>query len=235
MPTGAWVQVGNTAQGGCRAGAAALHRYLIYRWGDGVGSFGCYNPNSRAGSGWSLHREGRAIDVSVASSVKYKGDEIFAWCIANADHLGLQEIQWYGRIWTSRKSSQGIRTDTSAARNLHFDHIHVGLAYGWSFTPPGGGGIPGGGGTPPPQQGVEDMAQVPQEEWNEIRNKVREIDNTMHNNVYGVAMKTNSIETLAMTRKIRDAIFNNTFGVAMQNITIDTWQKVGAIFSRIKA
>jgi len=235
MPIGAHQPVGNAAQGGCRPGATALHQYIIDRWGAGVGSFGCYNPNSRAGSGWSLHREGRAIDVSIASWAKQKGDQIFTWCVANADHLGLQEIQWSGRIWTSRRNQEGIRIDTSAARGLHFDHIHVGLAYGNSFTPPGGGGIPGGGSTPPPSQGAEDLAQVPQAEWDEIRNKVREIDNTMHNNVYGVAMKTNSIETLAMTRKIRDAIFNNTFGVALQNITIDTWTKVGAMFARMKA
>lgn len=228
MPTGAFVPVGNAAQGGCRPGATALHRYIMETWGEGVGSYGCYNPNSRAGNGWSLHREGRAIDVSIRPSVKWKGDAIFAWCIANADHLGLQEIQWYRRIWTSRKATQGVRTDTSGAALLHYDHVHVGLAYGWTFTLPGSGSSP-----PPDPRGDEDLAQVPQHEWDEIRNKVREIDNTMHNNIYGTAMRTNSIETLAMTRKIRDAMFNNTFGVALQNITIDTWRRVVKLVPKV--
>jgi len=138
MPVGAWSPVGQRAEGGCRAGAAALHRYIIDRWGDGVGSFGCYNPNSRAGTGWSLHREGRAIDVAVGPHVKAKGDGIFWWCVDNADSLGLQEIQWYGQIWTSKRHSEGVRTDTSSARALHYDHIHIGLADGRSFTPPAG-------------------------------------------------------------------------------------------------
>lgn len=138
MPVGAYNPVGNTPEGGCRPGATALHNYIIDRWGDGIGSFGCYNPDSRAGSGWSLHREGRAIDVAVGPQVKSKGDEIFHWAVDHADELGLQEIQWYGQIWTSRRHTEGIRTDTSSAAGLHFDHVHIGLADGRTFTPPDG-------------------------------------------------------------------------------------------------
>jgi len=139
MPTGCHDNVGSAAAGGCQAGSTRLHNYLMARW-PGLGSFGCYNPNSRAGSGWSLHREGRAIDVAVGSNLKAKGDEAFHWLIDNADDVGLQEIQWYGLIWTSRRASSGIRRDTSAARNLHFDHIHVGQCWHGAlyWQPPAG-------------------------------------------------------------------------------------------------
>ena len=225
MPTGARVPVGNTAQGGCRPGAVALHRYLIDRWGAGVGSFGCYNPTSRAGSGWSLHREGRAIDVSIAPSVKWKGDQIFGWCIANADHLGLQEIQWSGRIWTSRRNREGVRADTSAARNLHFDHLHIGLAYGWTFTPPGGGGIPGGGsGTPAPSPQQEEDDLTPEQ-----AQQLDAVFNAIKNNAYGTAIQNNVMDTNAKVNKLHDAVYNNAYGTGLQGLVVKIAQKLGVL------
>jgi hypothetical protein len=145
MPRGAYTPVGNRAEGGCRPGAQALFDYILSTW-EGLGSFGCYNPNSRAGSGWSLHREGRAIDIAVPPHLKHLGDEVFHWAIDNADHLGLQEIQWYGQIWTSRRHPEGIRKDFSSAAGLHYDHVHLGVADGRTFTIPSGSPAAG---TPP--------------------------------------------------------------------------------------
>jgi hypothetical protein len=97
----------------------------------GGGSYGIYNPASRAGGGLSLHAEGRAADhsVPVTTDGKRLGDRIFDWLVAHADAIGLQEVQFHGRIWTSRRASEGVRRDTAAATIAHRDHVHWGVCW----------------------------------------------------------------------------------------------------------
>jgi hypothetical protein len=92
---------------------------------------GIYNPASRAGGGLSLHAEGRAMDhgVTMDSAGEALGWAVFNWCLANAEGIGLQELQFNRRIWTSRRAGEGVRFDTSPSAGLHRDHVHIGQCW----------------------------------------------------------------------------------------------------------
>lgn len=119
--------VGGRVSGGEQPGTHRLHHWMLDHFGGT--SYGIYNPASRVGSGGlSLHAEGRAADhrVPVTSEGRVLGDRIFDWLVANADAIGLQEAQFYGRIWTARRAGEGIRQDTPANTSAHRDHVHWG-------------------------------------------------------------------------------------------------------------
>lgn len=109
---------------GCKPGLVALRSWLRQRWPATL-DWGCYNPRSRTdGGGWSLHAEGRAIDLGIPPARKADGDAIFAWCVANADGIGLQEIIWDRRVWSHRNPA--VRPYRASP---HTDHVHIGLCW----------------------------------------------------------------------------------------------------------
>jgi hypothetical protein len=85
----------------------------------------------------SAHYEGRAVDVltrPVNAANQRKGWAVAHWAVANADRLGITEVIYDGRIWTSRRSSKGWR-DYSAPDGrsdnpvvMHLDHVHLTVA-----------------------------------------------------------------------------------------------------------
>ena len=77
----------------------------------------------RAGGG-SFHGSGRAIDVMVSGSY---GWEIAKWARANAGALGITEVIYEQKIWTSQRSGDGWRGMSSrgSVSANHYDHVHI--------------------------------------------------------------------------------------------------------------
>lgn len=114
----------------CQIGLVRLLNDILKRW-PGTQNWGCENCRQVAGgSGLSLHSEGRAIDVGIPSLLKNYGDEIFNWAIVHAEELGLQEIIWYGHIWSCQKPYVRLYRYGPSYRDktlAHRDHVHIGL------------------------------------------------------------------------------------------------------------
>ena len=88
---------------------------------DGVSSYGGYRP----GSG-SYHGSGRAIDVMVSGEY---GWEIARWARANASELGIIEVIYQQKIWTTQRSGDGWRSmsDRGSTSANHYDHVHLSI------------------------------------------------------------------------------------------------------------
>jgi hypothetical protein len=119
--SGAPCRHGSAVERGLAANAVAVHRAVCARWPE-ITSYG----GTRGGSG-SNHNTGHALDVMVRGQ---RGDDVAAWLRANAKALGVTELIWQQRIWTSQRSGDGWRTmsDRGSATANHLDHIHVSVA-----------------------------------------------------------------------------------------------------------
>ncbi|NLE99295.1 MAG: SH3 domain-containing protein [Propionibacterium sp.] len=84
-----------------------------------VSSYGGY----RSGGG-SYHSQGRAIDVMISGEA---GWEVARWVRANASELGVIEVIYAQRIWTTQRAGEGWRpmSDRGSASANHYDHVHV--------------------------------------------------------------------------------------------------------------
>jgi uncharacterized protein YgiM (DUF1202 family) len=76
----------------------------------------------RGGSG--NHGTGHAVDIMVSGGT---GDAIAAYVRAYAAQLGVTEVIWEQRIWTTQRASDGWRwmSDRGSATDNHYDHVHV--------------------------------------------------------------------------------------------------------------
>ncbi len=72
----------------------------------------------------SEHASGHALDIMVSGSL---GTDVAAWLRANYASLGITEIIYQQRIWTTQRASEGWRAmeDRGSATANHYDHIHV--------------------------------------------------------------------------------------------------------------
>lgn len=86
---------------------------------DGVSSYGGYRP----GSG-SYHGSGQAIDIMVSGDY---GQQIADWARANASELGIIEVIYEQKIWTTQRAGEGWRgmSDRGSVSANHYDHVHV--------------------------------------------------------------------------------------------------------------
>lgn len=84
-----------------------------------VKSFG----GARGGSG-SYHNSGRAVDVMVSGD---RGWEVAKWARAHAGDLGVIEVLYAQKIWTTQRSGEGWRgfSDRGSATANHYDHVHI--------------------------------------------------------------------------------------------------------------
>lgn len=84
-----------------------------------VDSYGGYRAD-----GGSYHSTGRAIDVMATGEF---GWEIARWARANASALGIIEVIYSQRIWTSQRSGDGWRAmeDRGGTTANHYDHVHI--------------------------------------------------------------------------------------------------------------
>lgn len=84
-----------------------------------VSSYGGY----RAGSG-GYHGSGQAIDVMISGDA---GWDIAKWARSNASDLGVIEVIYEQKIWTTQRSGDGWRSmsDRGSKTANHYDHVHV--------------------------------------------------------------------------------------------------------------
>lgn len=87
-----------------------------------VDSYGGYRAD-----GDSYHGSGRAIDVMVSGNA---GWEIARWVRANASTLGVVEVIYAQKIWTTERADEGWRwmSDRGSATANHYDHVHISVA-----------------------------------------------------------------------------------------------------------
>lgn len=94
---------------------------------------GIFNCRHIAGSQqYSLHAEGRALDwgLNVSDSAqKAEADkfirDVLAFDAKLAKRMGIQELIFNRRIWTTNYPDDGMRPYNG--ENPHTDHIHIGL------------------------------------------------------------------------------------------------------------
>jgi hypothetical protein len=117
---------------------AAIRRELIRTFGP-VRVAGFAPGGVRSGHlAGSAHYEGRAMDVlfrPVNSANQRKGWAVAQWAVSHADDLGITEVIYDGKIWTSRRSAQGWRPyrppgKTANPITLHRDHVHLTVVRG---------------------------------------------------------------------------------------------------------
>ena len=72
----------------------------------------------------SEHASGKALDIMTSGA---RGAEIAAWLQANYSAMGIVEIIYQQKIWTTQRASEGWRAmpDRGSATANHFDHVHV--------------------------------------------------------------------------------------------------------------
>jgi hypothetical protein len=115
--SGAPCASGSRVERGLRPNTIAVHRAVCNAF-PSVTSYG----GVRGGS--ANHGSGRAIDIMVTGST---GDAIASYVRANAAALGVTEVIWEQRIWTTQRASEGWRwmSDRGSATANHYDHVHV--------------------------------------------------------------------------------------------------------------
>ncbi len=108
---------GSSVESGINANAVAVHRAVCARYPQ-VKSYGGYAPDG------GNHAAGRGLDIMISGST---GTEIAAWLRSNASKLGITEIIYAQRIWTTQRSSEGWRwmSDRGSVTANHYDHVHV--------------------------------------------------------------------------------------------------------------
>ncbi|MGV8845928.1 SH3 domain-containing protein [Tessaracoccus sp.] len=106
------------AESGMTSRTVAVLRKVCAQFSS-ITSYGGY----RAGSD-GYHGSGRAIDAMISGDA---GWEVARWVRANASSLGVVEVIYQQKIWTSQRSGDGWRSMSSrgSASANHFDHVHI--------------------------------------------------------------------------------------------------------------
>lgn len=114
---------------GCQPGAAQLARAigagfptLLSR----TGAYGCFNRRRIEGSkAWSLHAEGRAIDVGTVERDGHTAWLLACELVGHRTLYGTMRVIYSGHIWTTERRDRW--DPLAAALNQHHDHVHVEL------------------------------------------------------------------------------------------------------------
>jgi hypothetical protein len=116
-PSGAPCASGSGVEAGLTSNTIAVHRAVCNAF-PSVTSYG----GVRGGS--ANHGSGRALDIMVTGST---GDAIASYVRANAAQLGVTEVIWEQKIWTTQRAGEGWRwmSDRGSATANHYDHVHV--------------------------------------------------------------------------------------------------------------
>lgn len=112
---------GSGVERGLKPNAVAVHRAVCARFPQ-IKVYGGYRSDPG-----SNHNSGRAVDIMLSGSL---GDDVAAWLKANASELGITELIWEQRIWTTQRAGDGWRRmeDRGSATANHFDHVHVSVS-----------------------------------------------------------------------------------------------------------
>lgn len=111
----------------CQTGTRALGLAIKNVWPELdslTNVYGCFNRRKIAGSSsWSLHAEGRALDVGVPAGGNEFGWQLACDLVSNRVPIGTMRVMWDGHIWSTEKPDQWRRLQTST--DQHLDHIHI--------------------------------------------------------------------------------------------------------------
>ncbi|MFC6148203.1 MULTISPECIES: hypothetical protein [Mumia] len=109
---------GSSVESGLTANAISVHRAVCAEF-PSVTSYG----GVRSGDGGE-HGTGHALDIMVSGAT---GDAIADFVRANASKLGVTEVLWAQKIWTTQRGSEGWRpmSDRGSSTANHYDHVHV--------------------------------------------------------------------------------------------------------------
>lgn len=117
----------NPTQVRCEPGTATLAagiKVAFPRLYTMAGAYGCFNRRRiRGSSSWSLHAEGRALDVGVPDSQKDDGWNLACHLVAFHVALGVQRVMWDGHIWSIEHGNEWRRLQASTQQ--HLDHVHL--------------------------------------------------------------------------------------------------------------
>ncbi len=108
---------GSGVESGLTSNTIAVHRAVCARFPQ-VSSYG----GTRGGGG--NHGAGRALDIMVSGST---GWDIANFVRANASSLGITEVIYSQKIWTTQRAGEGWRSmsDRGSTTANHYDHVHV--------------------------------------------------------------------------------------------------------------
>ncbi|UWP78895.1 hypothetical protein Dfulv_27395 [Dactylosporangium fulvum] len=94
-----------------------------------------YTSCFRSGGGGD-HPLGKACDFSANAKTfvnaratgadKTYGDNLAAWCVANAKNLGVKYVIWYKRIWQPSSGWKSYGGDGTPAGD-HYNHVHLSI------------------------------------------------------------------------------------------------------------
>ncbi len=109
---------GSGVESGLVPNAVAVHRAVCARF-PGVSASGGLRP----GDGGE-HGTGHALDIMVSPDL---GNQIAPYLQAHAAELGITELIWQQRIWSTERAGDGWRwmEDRGSATANHYDHVHV--------------------------------------------------------------------------------------------------------------
>lgn len=112
---------------GCQSGTLALGRAIAQAYPELVtlrGAFGCFNRRRVAGSrSWSLHAEGRALDVGVGNGFHDLGWQLACTLVEDRVRYGTMRVMWDGHIWTTERLNEWQQLRPSS--EPHRDHVHI--------------------------------------------------------------------------------------------------------------
>jgi hypothetical protein len=124
----------SSCTGAALPGTQRLAELIVSRWRTGSLRLGYSCVQSRPGV-VDVHGEGRALDWALDTGSAHDlaiGNAVVAWLLsgdrsgnryARARRMGIQEIAWNGRVWTSSRWEDGLRTIHHGDRRRRWVHI----------------------------------------------------------------------------------------------------------------
>lgn len=105
---------------GVRGATQNVSNVICGKYGGGISDYGGLRPGDSG-----KHGSGQAVDFMISDSSV--GWDVANYLRDNASSLGVTEVIYAQKIWTTQRSSEGWRSmsDRGSATANHYDHVHV--------------------------------------------------------------------------------------------------------------
>lgn len=117
----------NPTAAGCQSGTRALAGAITSSYPELVtmrGPYGCFNRRKAAGTTrWSLHAEGRALDVGFTAETGRYAWALACELVARRTLYGTMRVILDRHIWSTEDPREWHRL--RATSQQHLDHIHI--------------------------------------------------------------------------------------------------------------